>query len=84
MPPWQNARSMRNRLGASAGQWGYQRNPELNRTLRSLAGTFARFGNYTFAFARHRRSNQTSVTIAAATSQMPSNAVPAGKVKKAR
>jgi hypothetical protein len=71
-------------LRASAGEWGYQRNPELHRTLRSLATTLAPFGNYTFAFARNRRSNQTSVTIAAATSQMPSNAVPVGKVKKAR
>jgi hypothetical protein len=84
MPPWLSARSKPNRFGASAGEWGYQRNPELLRTLRSLARTLAPFGNYTFAFARNRRSNQTSVTIAAATSQMPSNAVPAGKVKKAR
>jgi hypothetical protein len=39
---------------------------------------------YKLELARHRRSDQTSVTIAAATSQMPSKAVPTGKVKKAR
>jgi hypothetical protein len=75
-----DAKSLRGQCRA----WGYRRNPEPLRTHRSLAGTLAPFGNYTFAFARHRRSNQTSVTIAAATSQTPSNAVPAGKVKKAR
>jgi hypothetical protein len=55
----------------------------LDKTRIKISG-WSILAIYSFEFARRRHSNQTSVTITAATSQMPSKVVPVGKVKKPR